>query len=291
MKRVAIINTQAWQRHTNRHLRSWMDVLRGEFGAEPFFTGYTGHAGKLAEAVQHADCIIAAGGDGTLHEVINAMDLDRQSLAVVPIGTGNGFGRALGLDSVSRAFQAIREGRTRRVNLVRYRLVCPAGEFTCRSISTAGSGFLYDVVSFANHRLKGWGSLSYPLATLAMLRQKPVEAAITIDGAPCPIGAFTVVLVNSTSYAGNFCVFPDASLDDAFFHILVANPGPFRQLRYNMSLLAKTYGVDLGLQTRGTACRIVPAKGTIGFMVDGETFPFVKEVECALERGRLKIIG
>lgn len=106
---------------------SWMDVLRGEFGAEPFFTGYTGHAGKLAEAVQHADCIIAAGGDGTLHEVINAMDLDRQSLAVVPIGTGNGFGRALGLDSVSRAFQAIREGRTRRVNLVGYRLVCPAG--------------------------------------------------------------------------------------------------------------------------------------------------------------------
>lgn len=83
--------------------------------------------------------------------------------------------------------------------------------------------------------------LSYPLATLAMLRQKPVEAAITIDGAPCPIGAFTVVLVNSTSYAGNFCVFPRASLDDAFFHILVANPGPFRQLRYNMSLLAKTY--------------------------------------------------
>ena len=74
-------------------------------GAQIYFTEKEGDATRFAEdAIQQGqDLVVAAGGDGTLNEVINgiARFADRIQIGLVPLGTGNDFARTLALpDSI-----------------------------------------------------------------------------------------------------------------------------------------------------------------------------------------------
>lgn len=68
--------------------------------------------------------LVAAGGDGTVHTVLNALgpDFDRAALAVLPLGTANDFARSLSLPlEVSEAVEAVGLGRTRALDVVEVR--------------------------------------------------------------------------------------------------------------------------------------------------------------------------
>lgn len=60
-------------------------------------TSSAGNAAWLARGYPHADGFLVAGGDGTLHEVLQGMDRARQRVLVVPVGRGNSLTRDLGV--------------------------------------------------------------------------------------------------------------------------------------------------------------------------------------------------
>src|SRR3954469_1949563 len=79
---------------------------------------------RLARDAARKGCelIVAAGGDGTLNEVVNgvAASADRVRVGVLPLGTGNDFARSLGLPpDIEDCVDILRTGRTRATDLVR----------------------------------------------------------------------------------------------------------------------------------------------------------------------------
>src|SRR6187200_1838584 len=100
------------------------ETLQGLPGAQIYSTEKEGDATRFAEdAIQQGqDLVVAAGGDGTLNEVINgiARHADQIQIGLVPLGTGNDFARTLALpDSIEDCIQILRTGNTRAIDLVR----------------------------------------------------------------------------------------------------------------------------------------------------------------------------
>jgi len=92
--------------------------------AEIRLTTKPGSAARFARTALRngRELIVAAGGDGTLNEVVNGIGENPGEIRVglIPLGTGNDFGRSIGVPpDVDTAIDLIRAGNTRAVDLVR----------------------------------------------------------------------------------------------------------------------------------------------------------------------------
>ena len=117
--RVLVCNpTSGSEDHTDRVL-----ALAREHGFHARMTADEGDATRFArEAVESGTTLVAAaGGDGTINEVVNGIrdgsGLERATLAVVPAGTGNNFASNLGIDDIDAAFEAIERDERRTIDL------------------------------------------------------------------------------------------------------------------------------------------------------------------------------
>ena len=135
-------------------------------------------------------CVIAVGGDGTIHEVVNGMmfrtDEKKVPLAFVPNGTGNDTCHAIGIKTVDMALDAIRKSDTIKVDL--NRVICDAKsleelypaertpERIRYSIVNAGGGLIASINSYANNYKSTFGGLSYLAAAVKLFA----------DGYPVP---------------------------------------------------------------------------------------------------------
>ena len=92
--------------------------------AEVCITAKAGAAMQSTRTALRKGCemVVAAGGDGTLNEVVNGLREDASAvvLGLIPLGTGNDFARTLGLPrDVDEAIALLRAGHTRAIDLVR----------------------------------------------------------------------------------------------------------------------------------------------------------------------------
>jgi YegS/Rv2252/BmrU family lipid kinase len=105
MRRVALIHNPASGQHSAKHGRAIgkaLEVLRGAgVEAEALETQAPGAAGRLAEeaVLRGCDTILACGGDGTVHEILQSLVGTETALGVVPLGTANALAADLGLGS------------------------------------------------------------------------------------------------------------------------------------------------------------------------------------------------
>jgi len=133
-----------------------------------------GHAVELAREAyeQGYRRFIAVGGDGTAHEILNgvykrASEEERISLGFLPLGTGNSFLRDFATDGAGASLQALLEGRTRPVDLLR--LTHARGE--TYSLNLLSLGFTADVGSLTNRYFKPFGYLGYLLGVFVRVIQ------------------------------------------------------------------------------------------------------------------------
>ena len=115
---LAIVNPYAGYSRSTRWQRSFAENIHLRLDAEVVFTRHPGHATELA-ANSTAGYLAVFGGDGTLAEVVNGMDLERQHLLLLAGGTGNGLARDLGLTSLESSFRAAGTRRIRPLDLIR----------------------------------------------------------------------------------------------------------------------------------------------------------------------------
>lgn len=221
MRTHVIINPVAGGK---RGTRAWDRVKPVFVGAgwaiTESFSQHRGHAVELAAAAD-ADVVLAVGGDGTAHEVANGLLRGRRNatLAVVPIGTGNDFARAIGLprDPLAAAAALVR-ARPRPFD---------AGEVNGRYFLTiAGAGFDGEVARQVNAWPKLFGgTVMYVLGILKMLvAYRPVEVEITIDGVPDRERLFLIAVGNTAWNAGGMRMVPPARPDDGILHVVIAGP-------------------------------------------------------------------
>ena len=180
-------------------------------------TAGTGDAQRLAtEAVEEGyEVVVAAGGDGTLNEVLNGIaaapgGLDQVRLGVLPLGTVNVFARELNISlNLRRAWEVLRRGKETRIDLA-------SAEFQVRDrtekryfAQLAGAGLDARAIELVSWQLKKkTGPLAYVVAGLrAMLETKP-RTVIRV-GEKIYEGEL-VMVGNGKFYGGSFAAMPAA---------------------------------------------------------------------------------
>ena len=239
-------------RRFHRHL--------GEIGAEAVLkqTTSAGDASRLAaEAVsERFDVVVAAGGDGTLNEVLNGMMeppdcLDNVRLAVLPLGTVNVFARELGMPTqLEAAWDVIRRGRETVIDLPCVEYSADGARKRRYFAQLAGAGLDAHAIELVHWPLKKKiGPLAYVVAGLNALLHR--QSTITVSNGDQSASGELVLIGNGRLYGGHYAVFPRADLRDGLLEVCVFP-------RVNWFTLARC-GPGLLLQRR------LPPRATMNF--------------------------
>jgi diacylglycerol kinase (ATP) len=195
-------------------------------------TGGRGDAEAMARAADDGqfDLVVAAGGDGTINEVINGLGAGAPPLALIPLGTANVLANELGLDGDADAIaRAIAAGRQREIYL---------GEANDRRFAMmVGVGIDARIVEGVDLRLKRLGGkLAYVASALgAILRYRPARYVLEIDGRRYDAAA--AVIAKGHFYGGRFVLASQARLDAPSLHaVLMERPGRLNILRYALAI-------------------------------------------------------
>lgn len=201
-----------------------------EIGAECALKQTTcpGHARKLAtDAVNEGfDTVVAAGGDGTLNEVLNGIGdapdgFKKARLGLLPLGTVNVFARELGIPGrLDVSLKILRDGHETAVDL-------PRAEFSANGkreqryfAQLAGAGLdarAIELVSW-QHK-KRIGPLAYVVAGLKALMQPQYQIVLSADGRD--VTGELVLIGNGRRYGGEYEIFPGADLRDGLLDAAV----------------------------------------------------------------------
>lgn len=192
-------------------------------------TAGPGHGTELAaQAVaQGANVVVAAGGDGTLGEVVNGVAGAGVPVGLLPLGTGNDCARHLGIGTdLLSGLHTLLHGKSHRVDLGK------AGDRYF--INIAGCGF---DAAVAQRVQQGWrrlpGTLAYIGAVLhTLLTFTPVRMRLTLDDTPRELRALMCSVANASSYGGGMRIAPHARMSDGLFDVcVIAEAGRLEFLR------------------------------------------------------------
>jgi diacylglycerol kinase (ATP) len=285
-----------------KHFRRYLEQIGGQCTLK--LTKAAGDAQRLAaEAVDEGfELVAAAGGDGTVNEVLNGLGdakdgFERACLGVLPLGTVNVFARELALPSrIEPAWAVIREGKQSRIDLPRVEFSAPAMSATDgprRStryfVQLAGAGLDARAIELVRWELKKKiGPLAYVWAGLNAL-SGPAAVITAADGKQSAVGGL-VLIGNGRLYGGQFRIFPKADLRDGLLEVCVlprvnwltlARCGP--QLLLQGSLPASATEVFQAQTLTLTSPAPAPLE------VDGELIGHLPAT-FSVERARLRVV-
>lgn len=238
-------------------------------GSAPVLVRETTHPGEARAITQWAVSqgyrrVIAAGGDGTVNEIINGIAGSDVSLGILPVGTMNVFAAELGLPrSLERCWEIIEADRTCEIDLP----LANQHAF----VQLAGVGLDAQVIQETSHTFKRHlGPLSYLISATQIASRKPPRLTIRTAEGTTHDGSF-VLVGNGRFYGGPFPVFPEARSHDGLLDvILFQNLGYLDIARYLQAIFFRfqhqLHDV-VSLQTRRLH---VSAEPPVPVEVDGE---------------------
>jgi len=216
----------------------------------------TGSLGELDSVLHRAGSrtIVVAGGDGSLHAVVAALhrrhDLDRTTLGLLPLGTGNDLARCLGIPlDIEQAALAVATGEPTRIDLV----VDELGGVVVNSVHVGAGAEASRQATGWKHRLGSigvgglnLGKLGYPIGALTTaLRPPTLRLRVEIDGEVVNDLDQPVLMVavgNGTTVGGGAPLTPEADVDDGRVDVMIARAaGALQRVGYAARLARGTH--------------------------------------------------
>lgn len=253
-RRVFVIFNPASGRGRGRKRQAtYLELLERHLpGFDHGVTAAAGDEYRLADEALAAgyDTIVAVGGDGTWSHVADRVLASGRSdvtLGLLPSGTGNDFGRSLGLrfSDPESAVRALASGRTRRLDAGRILTPSIPGVPGVTTVSDAPAeprhflnlvGFGFDIAvldAAANARfLKG--EALYKITAIQQLFSFPgIEAEITAADGTVESGRYLMVTIsNSPFFGGGFPIAPRATVEDGLLHAcMIGDAPPLRRMK------------------------------------------------------------
>jgi diacylglycerol kinase (ATP) len=259
-------------------------------------TGPGGGRPLAAEAVREGfETIVAAGGDGTLNEVVNGFGdvpggFAAAKLGLLPLGTVNVFAKELGLPmNLGQAWRVLRAGRTRTIDLC-------AADFTAAGkparryfAQMAGAGLDARAIELVDwEHKKRVGKLAYILAALRALRGPLPQITATAGHETC--SGQLVLVGNGRFYGGRFVLFPQADLADGTLEVTVfprVNWMSVVRVGWNV-LTGQSPAAGHALHLRSESVRL-SSPGPVPFHVEGDNAGHLP-LTCCVERGLLRVL-
>ncbi len=197
-------------------------LQQADWQVELKLTEAAGDGSRLArEAVeQKADIVIAAGGDGTINEIIQELAGSETALGVLPIGTVNVWAREMVIPLESAgAREVLFHGITRQIDL---------GRINDRYfLLMVGVGFDGQVAQAVEEtHAKRFGVLGYVFTMLKMsVRFRGFRVALTLDGQEINTRAYQIVIGNTQLYGGAVTFTWQAKCDDGLLDVCIVRTG------------------------------------------------------------------
>jgi diacylglycerol kinase (ATP) len=227
--------------------------------------------------------IVAAGGDGTINEVVNGIGLAPVALGILPMGTVNVFAMELGIPfNLEAAWKVIRGRKIRPLDL--------ASANGHLFVQMAGVGLDAQIVQRNKRDIKAvLGPLSYLLTATQVAAEKPPKLRVSSEGQPTVEGSF-VLVGNGRFYGGPFALFNEADPQDGLLDICV-----FKHMNY-LHLMRYFRGALFGSLSRFTDVHyfkarklLVKADREVPLEADGELAGRAP-VEFSVRRRKLRVI-
>jgi diacylglycerol kinase (ATP) len=259
-----------------RNFKHWLDGIATECTLMP--TACAGDARRLAKVAveENFELIIAAGGDGTVNEVLNGIadapgGFEQARLGVLPLGTVNVFTRELKFPAkLADVWAMLQQGREKWIDV-------PVVEFGANGkterryfAQLAGAGLDARAIELVSWKQKKQvGPLAYVIAGLKALRERKPRIKVTAAGRELP--GELILIGNGRLYGGSFAVFPAADLTDGILDVCCIPSANFGAvLKYIPPILFR------GLLPESAAPRLRAKKFRLtcetqaGFELDGE---------------------
>lgn len=273
-KALVVVNPAANHGETARLVPVVDELLSACFPHDIVLTDSPSQAVSIVENAQGYDTVIAMGGDGTAHEVLNGImarpERQRPALSLLPTGSGNDYGRTLGISTeLSVAVQQIASGVRRRVDVG-----------TCNDTFYANSLAigLDAKVTFRAAELKvttGRTGLTLYLSALLHVLAKEFEAWDVMlrfdDEEPREIGITLIALTHGPTYGGGFHITPDSEPDDGLIDVCLVDRLPRWDTAWRLPFVIPgkhTWMAPVHM-SRHRRCRI-EAQRPIPGQIDGE---------------------
>jgi YegS/Rv2252/BmrU family lipid kinase len=241
--RTCVIFNPAARGNKARHFRQHLGDMAGQSAFKA--TTAPGDARRLAaEAVAESfELIVAAGGDGTINEVLNGLGdtpdgFARVRFGVLPLGTVNVFARELKIPlRVARAWEILQNGRELKIDL-------GCAEFSANGVrkkqffaQLAGAGLDARAIELVDwsHKKK-IGPLAYVIAGLKALREQKPKIVVARASRPCGpnsvethgqdaraaiISGELILIGNGKFYGGSYEILPGADLRDGLLEVCI----------------------------------------------------------------------
>ena len=222
MKIKFIINPEAYRgKAKNKISQIERFIKESDFDYSIDLTQRPKHATDLAKkaADNGFETVVAVGGDGTTHEVVNGIVGSNISLGIIPIGAGNDFSNCLGIPKkdIKRSIEIIRTGKKKKIDLGKL-----DDEYF---IGFAGTGFdtmIVDLSFKQRNLLKLLGKFFYIYGFYnVLIRFEPISFKVITKDTVIEKKAVTIVVGNSWLAGGGMKLVPDAKLDDGLFDVCI----------------------------------------------------------------------
>ncbi len=235
--------------------------------------------------VKNVPVVAAAGGDGTLNEVAQALVGTNTALGIIPLGSGNDFLRSLvGSVDLEDALRRLAQGKPKPVDVGEAN-----GRFYLNSLGMGIDGQIAE--DFQRWKFLR-GELGYLWAALyEVARFGPFALSVKSDAGEFSFPGLMVSVMNGSHTAGGFHIAPGASLTDGALNLIAIRHYP-RLFRVSI-LLKVRKGQHLGLKgvcTAGVRWAEVRTDRPLRVYVDGELPPRTAELSVRVHPGALRVV-
>lgn len=226
---LLIVNPAARHGSTAKLLPAVERLMDGVADFEVQVSAGPRHARDIAAQATGFDTIVAVGGDGTVHEVVNGVmahdEATRPRFAVVPTGSGNDYARTLGMSNdLSTALRQVATGEERRVDLG----VCN-GAWFAESVSVGLDARVTAKAVELKVSTRLSGLALYMRALLYVLANQYHAERLIVqydDEDPFEADLLIVAATNGPTYGGGFVITPDSVFDDGLLDICTIKTMP-----------------------------------------------------------------
>jgi len=292
MRGLVVINPNAG----SSDLLARIEGPLAEAGFEIHRTEGPGDAQRAAtKAAQSGfDLVIAAGGDGTVTEVVEGIVAagGTACLGLLPLGTGNDLARTLAVPlDVEGALAVLLEGRERAIDLIRVEVL---GALPVHAVNVAAGGFSGRVDEELTSEAKArWGTLAYLFGAARALPDLTGYKTTVAwdDGDVEQVDALNVIIANCRSCAGGRMVAPLANPEDGLLDVVIIRQGSLLDVAGAAARFALGNYLEsdtiLFRRARSVSIRSDPP---MLFNIDGELLPEGASISFRVLRAALRVL-
>ncbi|MFT4523560.1 MAG: diacylglycerol kinase (ATP) [Bacteroidia bacterium] len=254
------------------------------FHSEIFhWTSYPKLRTRLGQFVEDSgNIVVAVGGDGTINIIASLMYGTQTTLGVVPMGSGNGFARALKIPlNPADAILALNDAEERMLDV----WICNTSSF----VNVAGIGF-DATVSQRYKSFKKRGLLSYAKSVLLIYPSaKEYTFNITLDGQKYCYKGFMLSVANGPQWGNNFTIAPCARFDDGLLDLIIVRKPKLWQIISLLRAFRNGNKSQNGISLRGKSIQI-HSESNIHLHLDGEASGTNTDFRFELEDKKLRVL-